>query len=183
MIDNNVIQKAQQGDIGSFKTIYNYYAGLVYRVVWGVLKNEHDAQEVMQDVFLKVHEQLEHFRFDASLKTWICRIAMNHAINYHKKHIRYQKYVDQFEQEEKVTRTQPDHHAEQEDKQRMLNKVFDLLAPKERQCIVLRNSENMSYDEIATTLDMNINTVRTHLRRARQKILEAMDQIREFEYE
>ena len=76
-IDYQTIKRAAKGDLRSFEAIYRAYGGLVYRVAVRMVNNREDAEEVVQDVFLRIYDQLEKFRFESALKTWIYRIAIN----------------------------------------------------------------------------------------------------------
>ena len=84
-LSDDIIIKAREGDIGSFEAIYEATAGFVYNVAYRIVYNTHDAEEITQEVFLKVYHKLKNFRLESSLKTWIYRITVNCAINYSKR--------------------------------------------------------------------------------------------------
>jgi RNA polymerase sigma-70 factor (ECF subfamily) len=80
-ISREILIKAAQGGISEFEALYKAAAGFVYTVALRVTANEQDAQEVTQDVFLKIHKKLKDFRFRSSFKTWVYRITVNTALN------------------------------------------------------------------------------------------------------
>lgn len=172
-ISDDILAKAAQGDIESFEMIYKATAGFVYNVAFRVTGNRQDAEEVMQEVFLMVYHKLKSFRFQSSFKTWIYRVAANCAINYskkmskeRKKTVEYDENLDALESpDEAGTKINREHH------ETMIHSLLKILNPDQRACVVLRNMEGLSYQEIAESLRININTVRSRLKRGREALL------------
>lgn len=75
-LSKDVLLQAAQGDIQAFEEIYKVTSGFVYNVAFRVVGNKEDAQEITQDVFLKIYKNLKNFEFRASFKTWVYRIAI-----------------------------------------------------------------------------------------------------------
>ncbi|MBP9853761.1 MAG: RNA polymerase sigma factor [Candidatus Omnitrophica bacterium] len=176
-LSNDILHKAAQGDIAAFEQVYKTYSQFVYNVAYRMAGKIEEAEEITQEVFITIHQKLEKFRFESSFKTWIYRITVNSSINYFKK-MRKNKtvpYEDQYEYE------QPDHPVysdmDKEANQSLIQKFLDYLNPDQRACIVLRNIEGLSYEEMARSLNININTVRTRLKRAREKLLSIKDEV------
>lgn len=84
-IAQEILKKASAGDLPSFEVIYKTMANSVYNIARRIVNNREDAQEVVQEVFLIIHQKLKSFRYESSLKTWIYRITVNYAINFAKK--------------------------------------------------------------------------------------------------
>ena len=170
-LSNDIIIKAQEGDIGSFEIIYKATVGFVYNVAYRIVYNTQDAEEVTQEVFLNVYNKLKKFRLEASLKTWIYRITVNCAINYSKKESRERKkkteYHDNLNPWQVLNESTADSHLHKE----IIETFLKILNPDQRICVVLRNIEGLSYQQIAETLKISINTVRSRLKRAREKLL------------
>ncbi len=172
-ISNEVLLKAAGGDVDSFEIIYKATASFVYNVASRVVYNAHDAEEVTQEVFLNVYRKLKYFRGQSSLKTWFYRIAVNCAINYSKKMARgrdrkkeYYENLDPWHTPYKATTGGGDH-------EEAIRAFLKILNRDQRMCVILRNIEGLSYEQIAKTLRININTVRSRLKRAREKLLAA----------
>jgi len=171
-ISQEIISQAAQGDISAFEEIYKNTSAFVYNVAWRMLHSREDAQEISQDVFITVFKKLKSFRFESSLKTWLYRITVNLSINYLKKsnkernkNIPFDDAIKNPEIEEKLQVNQKiDFDTDQE---KLLNDLLECLNPDQKACIVLRNIEGLSYQEIADSLKININTVRSRLKRAR----------------
>ncbi len=171
-ISEETVRRVAQGDEAAFESMYRTFSGFVYRVSFRMLDNTTDAEEIVQDVFVQIFRQLGEFRFESSLKTWIYRITINTSLNFRKKRSshrdrvkKYQENVSLLEQEERPCYTQED------DNKMQVAQLLKELNPEQRTCIILRNIEGLSYEEIAQTLEVNINTVRTRLKRAREKLI------------
>ena len=172
-ISDTIIREAAQGDVNAFEEIYKAYSGLVYSVAYRMVRHQENAEEVTQEVFLTVYRKLNTFAFKSSLKTWIYRMAINTTINYAKKTNKENNRTVEFNEE--FSWVDPSNDVEREvDKQfneRVVASLLNTLNPDQRACIVLRNIEGLSYQEIAEVLNININTVRTRLKRARETLL------------
>jgi len=172
-IERELITKAGQGDMGAFREIYQKASGYVYTLAYRVVNTKHDAEEVTQDVFLKLHQSLGSFKFEASFKTWLYRVAVNTALNHAKKRSRVTKREVEEIFEDPATVTQPDaaKGIEAGEAEHQLKILLDQLNPEQRVCIVLREIEGMDYQTIAKSLCININTVRSRLKRARETLM------------
>jgi len=173
-IDADVVTRASQGDIQAFESIFKAYAAFIYNVALGVLRDRQDAEEVVQEVFVAVHRSLKHFRFQSSLKTWIYRITVNMAINSAKKRaqtrnrtIEYDDALDSRGSECPLSAEEQKEHFSV-----MVDQALNSLTPEQRMCIVLREVEGLSYEEMAETLKINVNAVRSRLKRARERLIE-----------
>jgi RNA polymerase sigma-70 factor (ECF subfamily) len=172
-ISQETIIEAAGGSIEAFEAIYRHYSGYVYTVAYRVAGNTEDAEEVTQDVFLKVHRKIKGFRFKSAFKTWIYRITMNMAINALKKRSRKGRQTRSFDVVVEDTYAAPEKpdELERKEKERSIEAMLESLNPEERACVVLKNVEGLKYREISKVLGININTVRTRLKRAREKLV------------
>lgn len=174
-ISREILIKASEGDLRSFETIYKAVSAFVYNVAYRVVGNSHDADEVTQEVFLNVYHKLKDFRFQSSLKTWIYRITVNCAINYSKKMSRERDKRKAYEEDPATPKVfnVPEIMETGNAKEEFVVSLLKNLNPDQRTCIILRSIEGLSYEEIADTLKISINTVRSRLKRAREKLLTA----------
>ena len=171
-ISENIIIEASKGSLESFESIYKVYSGFVYNVAFRVLNNRDEAQEISQEVFLTVYRKLKSFKFKSSFKTWIYRITVNMAINYAKKKSKDRdRTVGYDDSEFNRTINSTDEEIEREQQEKVISSLLETLNPDQRVCIVLRSVEGLSYQEIAESLNVNINTVRSRLKRARETLL------------
>lgn len=172
-IDEELIRRASGGDVDAFEKIYRAHSGFVYNVAYRVLGHKEDAEEVTQEVFVNVYRKLNTFEFQSALKTWIYRMTVNSAINYAKKRSRYTDRHMEYDgrQDAAAPQSPAEDVVEREGREQMLNDMLAELNEDQRACLILRAVQGLSYEEIAQTLDININTVRTRLKRAREKML------------
>ena len=170
-ISEEILAKASAGDLESFAALYKTTAGLVYNVALRIVNNREDAQEVTQEVFLIIYHKLKSFRFESSFKTWVYRITANYAINFAKRESKNKtvEYDDNLMTETNDNDIQSE--IDQEHKKKMIEELLSAINPEQRACVILRNLEGLSYQQIAETLQIKVNTVRSRLKRAREKLL------------
>ena len=172
-ISGDTLSRAAEGDLQPFEVIYKATVNFVYNVVFRIVNNREDAEEVTQEVFLIIYRKLSGFRFESSFKTWVYRIAVNCAINFAKKRAktknRMVEYDDQLIME--TVSSGAGKEMDEEHRDKIVERLLSVISPDQRACVVLRNIEGLSYQEIAQTLKININTVRSRLKRAREKLL------------
>jgi len=176
-ISKDTLIRASQGDIQAFEDVYKASSSFVYNVALRVVNNREDALEVAQEVFMIIHDKLKSFRFESSFKTWVYRITANYAINFAKKNSRAKTVP--FEESFGEGAVESDAHAQmdQEDKSKLVERLLGELNPDQRACVVLRDIQGLSYEEIAQTLSININTVRSRLKRSREKLMSLRKQV------
>ncbi len=172
-LSENIIMEASKGSVESFEEIYKAYSDFVYNVAYRVVNNIDEAQEVTQEVFISVYRNLKGFKFKSSFKTWVYRITINSAINFSKKRTKERSRTVEFNDinEFNTTVDSVSEKIEEEQHEKVISTLLEALNPDQRACIVLRNIQGLSYQEIAESLNININTVRTRLKRAREKLI------------
>ncbi|MBL8012284.1 MAG: RNA polymerase sigma factor [Candidatus Omnitrophica bacterium] len=171
-ITNDLLKLAADGDMASFKKLYEASASFVYNVAFRVVGRHEDAQEVTQEVFLTAFHKLKEFRYQSSFKTWVYRVTVNQAINYAKKNVRQNQTMEYDENVNAVeVPSETRQKMDQEAREKLAQELLNQLNPDQRACIVLRNLEGLSYQQMAEALGININTVRTRLKRAREALM------------
>lgn len=170
----DVLERASRGDMDAFEQVYKATSSFVYNVASRITRNSADAEEVTQDVFMKIYKNLKSFRFRCAFKTWVYRITVNTAINRYRKSKREEKgRVDSdFIIESLPDSRLPTEGVIQSDNETRLNALLDILSHEHKTCLILREIEGLSYQEISDTLKIPVNTVRSRLKRARQALLE-----------
>src|ERR671937_3267559 len=86
MVDSDLISRAAGGDPVAFQALVERHRSMVYRVAYQFAGNHHDAEDIAQEVFIKIYRSLERFRHDAQLTSWIYRIVMNACIDHRRRH-------------------------------------------------------------------------------------------------
>ncbi len=178
-IGKDILIRASQGDRQAFEEVYQKSSSFVYNVALRIVNNREDALEVSQEVFMAVYHKLKTFRFESSFKTWAYRITANHAINFAKKasRVKTTPFEEAFGEgavdNEVLARMDAEHRS------KLVESLLAELNPDQRACVVLRDIQGLSYEDIARSLNININTVRSRLKRSREKLLS----LRKVDYE
>ena len=179
MIDlsDEIIKSAQEGDRRSFEMIFQAYFNYVANVAYRVVANKQDAEEVVQETFMTIYRNIKGFEFRSTFKTWAYRITVNTALNYVKKNTKHRNNAN-FD--DTFSASQPPEAYTQlegnETKER-LQQLLDALTPEHKTIMVLRSLQGLSYQEIAETLEIPINTVRSRIKRAREALLAIKNEV------
>ena len=170
-IAKDILIRASQGDMQAFEDVYKTSSSFVYNVALSVVNNKEDALEVSQEVFMVLYYKLKSFRFESSFKTWVYRITANCSINFAKKSSRVKTvpYDDAIGEGSVLMDTKAE--IEQEYNAKFVERLLSELNPDQRACVVLRDIQGLSYEQIAQALGININTVRSRLKRSRGKLM------------
>lgn len=165
--DSDLINQVRQGDMNAFKILVERYEKAISNVVIGLLGNTPEAEEVGQEVFIKFFYKVESYRFDASLKTYLTRIAINLSLNELKKRNISRKRF--FYKEEINFQAIAADDSNYEIKE-IVEKALQLINPSLRAVIVLRMIEGYSTKETAKILKIPVGTVLSRLSRAQEKL-------------
>jgi len=178
-ISENIIEKAAVGDQEAFESIYRAFSKFVYNVAWRIVSKHEDAEEVTQEVFLIVYRKLNTFRFQSTLKTWIYRVTINTAVNYAKKSSRIKSKTTEYDEQIHCAGVlgETEVNVDKEHNEKLIVVLLNTLTLDQRTCMVLRNIEGLSYQEIADALNININTVRSRLSRGREALLQLRKEV------
>jgi RNA polymerase sigma-70 factor, ECF subfamily len=174
-ISNELLKRASDGDIAACEEIFKAASGFVYNVAFRIVGGHEDAEEATQEVFIKVFSSLKSFRFQSSFKTWAYRIAVNTALNMRKKNSRDTgrcvQYDESIQTKSTIEMDPVQRNLDKKSNEKLVSNMLNKLNPDQRACMVLREMQGLSYEEIASVLKTNINTVRSRLKRAREILL------------
>jgi RNA polymerase sigma-70 factor, ECF subfamily len=171
-ISQDILIRARDGDMEAFEAVYKSASGFVYNVALKIARKSSDAEEITQDVFVKIYRSLKDFAFKSSFKTWVYRITVNTALNHTRASMK-DKDVIGFEDMNILPAKNDDlkTNIDRQDSEAKVDAMLEALNPDQRACMVLREIEGLDYKEIAETLNIPINTVRSRLKRARETLL------------
>lgn len=187
--DAELVRRFKNGDEAAFLQIMSRHHRRLLAVAEKILNNHADAEEVTQDVFLRAYRGLANFRGDSSLSTWLHRITANLARNRYwyffrrKRHATFSldcPYNDSTV-ETRFNLTSPDGLDPSEETAHnefteLINRCFVKLEEPHRRILLLRNSLNLSYEEIADELSIKIGTVKSRIARAREDLRALLSQ-------
>lgn len=181
-----LLAQAKAGNMESVERLVLKYQDRVYNTVLKLCGNRDDASELTQDSFVKVIQNLKNFKGQSSFYTWLFRIAVNSTLNFCKKNSRlnFQPLQSELDQELKKQLTdylvdrkaeQPPQIAATKELHELVLKALEKLDPQQRAVIVLRDIEQMNYNDIAETLEIEIGTVKSRIARGRRNLREILE--------
>jgi RNA polymerase sigma-70 factor (ECF subfamily) len=170
--ESEMIAKARLGDPAAFEEIVRTYLPRVMAIAQSLVGRAGDAEDVAQEVFFKVHQKLANFREEASLYTWLYRVTVNTATDFLKK--RSHRPLGQVEEFETLPVADegdtPLAAVSRTDLAREIREAITEIPLPFRTVLVLREIEQLTYEEIATTMNCSIGTVESRLFRARARL-------------
>jgi len=178
-----LVTQAREGDTDAFNELVRRYEGRVFRLAQHITQNREDAEDVLQESFLKAYEHLDQFKGDSKFYTWIVRIAVNQALMKLRrrktdKSVSLDETIDTGE--DTVTREvaawdeDPEQRFTREELGEILNTAVESLEPLYRSVFVLRDIEDLSTEETAEALNLSIPAVKSRLLRARLQLREKL---------
>lgn len=162
--DTELIVLMKNGDMAAFDAIYNHYCHKLHRFVFLYLKQEEDAEEIVQEVFIKIWELRAKIDVYASFESFLFTIAYNATMSLLRKRLsevksrEYLKSLQQIESAEPVIR-----EMEFEELTGKVKQLLEQLTPRQQEIFRLSREEGMSHEEIASKLNISKNTVNNHL--------------------
>jgi RNA polymerase sigma-70 factor (ECF subfamily) len=170
--DRNLVRRVLDGRRDAFEHLIDRYKALVVHVVYRMVPNTEDREDICQEVFMKIYGSLVSFRFESKLSTWIARVAYNTCMNHldKKRELLLGEYRPDLETLDELPggTEQPDRTAEDRDIGLRLRAEIEGLPAAYRTILTLYHLEQMSYKEIGEIMDMPKGTVKSHLFRARK---------------
>lgn len=171
---DDLVRAAAQGDEEAFAQLVRQYEDKVYHLALRMCQNPEDAWDVAQEAFLAAWRGLPNFRGEAGFSTWLYRLVNNAAIDHLRKAKKQQLAVSLDDEELGLdtpdTAPSPHQAAEGKELQQAVADGLRLLSDDHRHVLVLREVQQMSYEEIAQVLSMDIGTVKSRLSRARNSL-------------
>lgn len=176
--DEELVSKLRAGEEEAYETLIARFQQPVYNLAFRLLNDPGDASDTVQEVFLKVFRNVGHFRRQSSLKTWIYRITVNEAHNQRRWFFRHRSREVGFDDQPDETRKRPlpdnsrspfDYVFARE-RHTMLEEALARINPLFRDVVVLRDIEDLSYEEIAEVLQISLGTVKSRILRGREAL-------------
>ncbi|MGC4052684.1 MAG: sigma-70 family RNA polymerase sigma factor [Paludibaculum sp.] len=178
-----LVKRVQARDQLAFGEIVDRYQSKVFSIIFGILRNRNDAEDIAQQVFTKVYFSINSFDFRSSLLTWVYKITVNECYDYlRKKKVRKLVYESDFSEDDAVSmeRSEPDGTPATDDtlaKRDLVIKLLSKVSEEDRNLMMLKEVEGHSVEELAEMTGMNENTIKVKLFRARQKLLKAAQRL------
>jgi len=168
------VEAAQQGDHLAFGSLVRLFSRDVYGKAFSILKNHQDADDVVQETFIRVFRALPGFRFESSFRTWLITIATRQALNYRERMIREHESLDGPDGSLdhvalRVDETQIATLLDQEAR-RLLQEALPKLPRRQQEALTLKLQHDWKYDEIARAMGTTVGSVKAHIFHAIQNL-------------
>jgi RNA polymerase sigma-70 factor, ECF subfamily len=179
--DTDLISRAAGGDPSAFQALVERHRSMVYRVAYQFAGNHHDAEDIAQDVFIKVYRSLDRFRQDAQLTSWMYRIVMNACIDHRRRQRPASAAPFGDEAEQRMLNTPedtpgPEERAYAGELGQVLESEIGRLPNGQRVVFVMRHHQGMKLCEIADALGLAEGTVKRQLHAAVHRLRQALTQ-------
>lgn len=173
MTDLELVERFQKGDEAAFNELVHRYKDKVYWTARRFLQDHDEADEVVQQSFLKAYKGLKTFRSDSGVFTWLYRITVNTALNV----LRQQRAreflgIDELTSESGPESDRPDEQYERREEKALVEEAIRRLPEKQRAVFVLRFYDQLSYEEIAEILNTSVGGLKANFFHAMRKIEE-----------
>ena len=168
------VEQAQQGDQVAFSSLVHLFSRDVYGKAFSILRNHQDADDVVQETFLRVYRALPGFRFESSFRTWLITIATRQALNYRERVIKEHESLEgpegTFEHPAlRVEETQVTALLDQEAR-RLLQEALPKLPRRQKEAMTLKLQYDWKYEQIAREMGTSVGSVKAHIFHAIQNL-------------
>jgi RNA polymerase sigma-70 factor (ECF subfamily) len=166
--DSILVRAAQNGDVDAFEELVRRYQTSIYRVALRMLGSRADAQDAVQETFVRAWRALPRFRQDSAISTWLYRIVTRRALD----KIASRRSTRTLDEVEVEAGPDPAQAAEDQERLRAVRRAIAKLPPDQRAALVLREFEGLSYQEVAQVLGASLPAIKTRIHRARLTIIQ-----------
>lgn len=193
--DKALIARFSDGDLRAFEELVIRYQQRIYNTALRFLRVDDEAQDVTQEIFIKVYQALPEFRGESKFSTWIYQVAMNHCKN-KLKYLKRRHYYTSDSMEQTIETQDgemsrqfatddpdPQQEAQSRETQEKVRAAINLLSDEQREVIVLRELQGLSYEEIADVTGQALGTVKSRIHRARLELARLLKPLLEIECE
>lgn len=179
MKEKEIIIRLKQNDEKAFQLLVDLFSKKVYNTCIGMLQNREDAEDVTQEIFITIHININEFREESSLSTWIYRIALNKCLEFIRKKDRKKrsgifKSIFSSDGERAIENhsdfMHPGIQLENQERAKVLFKAIELLPEQQKTAYILHKLEQVSYNEIASIMEVSLSSVESLLFRAKQNL-------------
>jgi RNA polymerase sigma-70 factor, ECF subfamily len=169
--DEDIVRQVLEGNTGMFELLMRRYNERVYRAARAIVRDEHEAEDIMQQAYVNAFTHLRQFNGSARFSTWLTKIAINEALARVRRRGRYEAFDDDLANGEPFMSSSPAENPERQafagELRSLLESAIDTLPDGMREVFVLREVEGLSTSEVAESLGVSEDVVKTRLSRGR----------------
>ena len=180
MTDATVVSRARRGDAEAFRLLVEHHSKPLFRVAYRMTGNQHDADDVVQEAFLRAYRQIDSFEERANFGTWLHRIAINCALDLLRARGRLDRHYGGDPETAEMTgaakvEAEQDRLLVSAELRKQVEAAMERLTGNERTAFVLRHFEGMPVDEIGKTLGIQVNAAKHTIFRAVRKLRQSLE--------
>lgn len=168
--DRELVARMREGDAEALRLLMERYQQRIFALIFGIVRDRHEVEDVAQEVFLKVFMRISAFDGRSKFYTWLYRVAANAAKDHLKKRSRRPALPLEAEASIPDAAVGPTEHADAAEKRLMVREAIASLPPRYREVLALRELEGLTYNELADVLKLSMGTVESRLHRARARL-------------
>lgn len=179
--ESGLVDRARAGDLQAFADLFRRHHRAVYRTVLGLSGRAEDAEDAVQSAFVNAYQHLHQFEGRARFSTWVTRIAINEVLGKLRDRGRLEPFTDDADADEdfmprnlRPWEDDPETLRSRVERRELVEKAIHDLPPKYRVAVILRDIQQLSAEEAAEILGLNVATLKTHLLRGRLRLREAL---------
>lgn len=172
--DRDLVNRVRQGEVNAYGELVQRYQQSVFNVCYRVLQNRQDAEDLAQESFVRGFNRLDQFDINRPFGPWIHRLAANLSINALKRRKQLLTIDEERDRSLIEDNTQPEQAFVRKEHRSDIHAALADLPPHYRAALELRHYQNMKYEEMAEALGLPLNTVKSHLFRARKMLAERL---------
>ncbi len=170
--DPDLIEKVKQGNINSFNQLVEKYKNDVFHLCMKILKNNEEAEEIAQDVFVKIYTDIKKFRGESRFSTWLFRITYNESLSRLRKNKKLHQQTELKEETFQMDYIEKEFHkVENEERTKIIDRSLDELDEENKTIILMFYYHEKPVEEIANIIGLSKTNVKTKLFRARKQLL------------
>jgi len=180
----SAVERARSGDSDAFRQLVEQHSRAVFRLAFRMTGNEEDAEDVVQETFLRAYKKLDKYEARSSFSTWLYRIASNYSLDLIRMRKRHEDKRERGTAEDRdilqsipVDSPGPDRIMYGTQVQERVNEALNELSPQERTAFILRHFEGLSIEEIGSTLGTGTNATKHSIFRAVQKLRRSLEPV------
>jgi RNA polymerase sigma-70 factor, ECF subfamily len=165
MTETEAIEFCQKGDMAGLHLLYEMHRSKVFNLSWRMLGSPHDAEDVLQEIFIKVFDRIKNYRGESAFSSWLYRMTANHCLD----RLRRRKVLSflGFESVPELEDKKGKNSTASPGLSPVIMKALGKLPVKQKECLLMREMEEMTYEEIADALHLSLGSVKSNIHRAK----------------
>ena len=172
--DEQLMSEIKAGNMIAFDTLYHKYNRKIYNFAVSILKSTEDAENILQDVFLKLWMNRNKIEKDSSIRYYIFSIAYNSSITIFREKMKESRFLESLKNMQDIGHDPVNLEIEYKEMEGKLNEIIESLPDRQKEVYLLHKVEGLKYSEIAEKLNISVNTIENHMSRALKTIRERL---------